>query len=130
MVLDFGTAITVCVVTAKREYLGGLIVPGLRLSMEALEQNTARLPTVEIKVPDALVGRTTVENIQAGLYYSALGMCKEVVARLKAGGQVSDQVKVIGTGGFSRLFLEEGIFDAHEPDLVLKGLYRVHELNN
>jgi len=129
VIIDFGTAITVCVITAEKEYLGGLIVPGLRLSMMALEQNTARLPTVEIQVPESLIGRTTVENIQSGLYYSALGMAKEVVHRLHQDARLKDGFMIIGTGGFSGLFTDEALFDAHDPDLVLKGLYQVHLLN-
>jgi len=129
VVIDFGTAVTVCVVTAKKTYLGGLIAPGLRLSMRALEQNTARLPSVEINVPQTVIGRTTITNIQSGLYFSAVGMVREVLMRLRSQQQVSEDFKVIGTGGFSRFFLNENLFDYHDPDLVLNGLYRVYELN-
>lgn len=129
VVIDFGTAATVCVVTAKKEYLGGLIAPGLRLSMTALEQNTARLPSVEITVPESVIGRTTITNIQSGLYFSAVGMVREVLMRLRSQDQVAEDFKVVGTGGFSRLFLEENLFDYHDPDLVLNGLYRIYELN-
>ena len=130
VVIDFGTAATVCVVTAKREYLGGLIAPGMRLSMAALEQNTARLPSVEINVPESVIGRTTISNIQSGLYFSAVGMVREVLTRLRSQGQVAENFKVVGTGGFSRLFLDEQLFDYHDPDLVLNGLYRIYELNS
>ena len=130
IVVDFGTATTICVVSRKREYLGGVFVPGLRLSMEALEQQTSSLPTVEIKVPDVVLGRDTVENIQSGLYYSSLGMIKEVCDRLCDDTFKNDKdVMVIGTGGFSRLFESANIFDVIEPDLVLHGLYKIWQLN-
>ena len=77
IIVDFGTATTFDVVTANREYLGGLIVPGIRIAMEALEQNTARLPTVEIVPPVDLIGRSTVECIQSGLYFGNRAMVEE-----------------------------------------------------
>lgn len=131
VVIDFGTATTLCVVTRQSEYLGGLFVPGLRLSMEALEQNTSSLPTVELKVPEALIGRDTIENIQSGLYYSALGMLKEVCHRLREETFKNDNdLMVIATGGFSKLFEQEKLFDIIEPDLVLHGLYKIWQLNS
>lgn len=129
VVFDFGTANTGCLINAKREYLGGLISPGLSLSMLTLEQQTAQLPTVELRVPDVVVGKNTPQYIQAGLYYSALGMAKELVNHAKQHEFKGQKVLVIGTGGFSRLFEKAGIFDVIEPDLVLIGLQQVYRLN-
>jgi type III pantothenate kinase len=129
VVFDFGTANTGCVINAKGEYLGGLITPGLRLSMTALEQQTAQLPTVEIRVPDVIIGKNTPQYIQAGLFYSALGMAKEVVSQVGQKEFSGQNMLVIGTGGFSRLFEKAGIFDVIEPDLVLIGLQQVYKLN-
>jgi type III pantothenate kinase len=129
VIVDFGTATTFDVVGAGREYLGGIIVPGVRMAMEALEQGTARLPTVEIAAPAALVGRSTVEAIQSGLYFGNLAVVKELTQRIRDevfGGQPA---LVIGTGGFSRLFERARVFDALLPDLVLVGLVRALELN-
>src|SRR5215472_14360822 len=72
LIIDFGTATTLCAVTKEKEYLGGIITPGLSLSMAALEAKTARLPMVEIVRPAEVLGRSTVESIQSGLYYGAL----------------------------------------------------------
>ncbi|MDF2690376.1 MAG: yacB [Gammaproteobacteria bacterium] len=130
VVFDFGTANTGCVINAKREYLGGLITPGLKLSMAALEQQTAQLPTVEIRVPDVMIGKNTIQYIQAGLFYSALGMVKEVVNQVKQNEFSGQKVLVVGTGGFSRLFEKAGVFDVIEPDLVLIGLQQVYQLNS
>ncbi|HEX4924912.1 MAG TPA: type III pantothenate kinase, partial [Bdellovibrionales bacterium] len=81
IVIDFGTATTFCAINRDKEYLGGLIHPGLRLSMEALESKTSRLPAVEIIAPKEVVGRSTVENIQAGLYYGHLAIIKDISTR-------------------------------------------------
>lgn len=128
LIVDYGTATTFCVVTDKAQWRGGLIVPGLRLSMEALESNTAKLPKVEITKPDVIVGRNTIENIQSGLYYSALGMTREVINRVREEYFNGDDLMVIGTGGFSHLFESEGIFDVIEPDLVLIGLLALKKM--
>lgn len=128
LIVDFGTATTFCVVTDKAEWRGGLIVPGLRLSMEALESNTAKLPKVEITKPEVIVGRNTIENIQSGLYYSALGMTREVITRVRDEYFNGEPMMVIGTGGFSYLFDDEKLFDVVEPDLVLVGLLALKKM--
>ena len=79
VVIDLGTATTFCAVTKDKDYLGGAIVPGLRISMEALESRTAKLPSVEIIKPELACGRSTIESIQSGLYFSHLGAMKEFV---------------------------------------------------
>ncbi|MGZ3686824.1 MAG: type III pantothenate kinase [Bdellovibrionota bacterium] len=130
IVADFGTATTFDVVTAERDYLGGLILPGFRISMEALESKTAKLPTVEIVAPEEIVGRSTVESIQSGLYYGNLfairGITQEIRARYFAGDK---NAMLIGTGGFSRLFESEKVFDALVPELVLLGLQKALAMN-
>ncbi len=123
IVIDFGTATTFCAVTEHKEYLGGVIQAGLRISMEALESKTSRLPSVEIINPESVVGRSTVESIQSGLYYGTLGMVKEIISQISKKEFSGKNPKVIGTGGFASLFSSEDIFDKEEPDLVLKGLY-------
>jgi type III pantothenate kinase len=122
IIVDFGTATTFDVVGAGREHLGGIILPGLRIAMEALEKNTARLPTVEIVPPTEVVGRSTVECIQSGLYYGNRAMVRELSREIRAQAFGGDPVIVIGTGGFSRLFEREKLFDVVLPDLVLVGL--------
>jgi type III pantothenate kinase len=129
IIIDFGTATTFNVVQASRDYLGGLILPGLRIAMEALEKNTARLPTVEIVRPTELVGRSTVECIQSGLYFGHLAMIKELTRDLREQAFHNEPAVVIGTGGFSRLFEAESVFDIVLPDLILIGLERALALN-
>jgi type III pantothenate kinase len=129
IIVDFGTATTFCLVTADKEYLGGLIMPGLRLSMEALESKTARLPSVEIIKPDEIVGKSTVENIQAGLYYGNLCMLKELTKVIKEKYLKNESAILVGTGGFARLYEKENVFDALVPELVLHGVHRALAMN-
>jgi type III pantothenate kinase len=129
IIVDFGTATTFCVVNTEKEYLGGVILPGLRLSMEALEAKTAKLPAVEINAPEEIVGRSTVESIQSGLYYGNLCMVREMTREIKSRYLKMGETVVIGTGGFSRLFEKEKIFDALIPELVLHGLHRALKIN-
>lgn len=127
IIADFGTATTFDVVNREREYLGGMILPGLRISMEALETRTAKLPAVEIRQPEELVGRSTVESIQSGLYYGSLSAIRGLTTMIRESAFSGEPVTVIGTGGFSRMFEKE--FDRLVPDLVLLGLYRFLKMN-
>jgi len=129
IVVDFGTATTVEVILASRVYLGGAILPGLRLSMEALDTGTARLPTVEIVAPEAAVGRSTVESIQSGLYYGTLGGIRYVIERITRETFRGIRPTVIATGGFSSLYREKKDFDHVVPDLLLDGLRLALEMN-
>src|SRR5579871_3213410 len=82
VIVDFGTATTLCAVNKEKEYLGGIITPGLKMSMSALDSQTARLPAVEILRPDAILGRSTVESIQSGLYYGTLASVRFLAASI------------------------------------------------
>lgn len=130
VIVDLGTATTFCAITSDKDYLGGAIIPGLRISMEALESRTAKLPSVEILKPEAACGRSTIESIQSGLYYSHLGAMKELIERYQKEIFNGKKPYVIGTGGFSRLFQGTGIFDAELPDLVLYGLLIALRMNS
>ncbi|MCC7403225.1 MAG: type III pantothenate kinase [Bdellovibrionales bacterium] len=129
VVIDFGTATTFCAISASRQYLGGVILAGLRISMEALESRTSKLPSVEIvKVKDCL-GRSTVESIQSGLFFGSIGMIKEVTTRLSKEAFDGRSPKIIATGGFSSLLSDEDLFDVEIPDLVLRGLLFALQMN-
>jgi type III pantothenate kinase len=129
IIVDLGTATTVEAVSAQREYLGGAIVPGVLVSMNALEQNTARLPKVEIVRPERTCGRSTVESIQSGLYWGHLGMIREIRDRLVRECFEGRDPVVVGTGGFAGLLDEAGLFDAVHPDLTLEGVRIAQEMN-
>jgi type III pantothenate kinase len=129
IIADFGTATTFCAVSADREYLGGLILPGFRISMEALESQTAKLPVVEIVRPTEIIGRSTVESIQSGLYFSNLHALRGISDQIKKEYFKDQDTLLIGTGGFSRLFDQAKVFDHLVPDLVLRGVKMTLELN-
>jgi len=101
IVVDFGTAITFDVISAKCEYLGGAIAPGIGIISEALFTRTARLPRVEIKDPGKVIGTNTVTHMQAGLYYGSVDMVDGMLARIKA--ELKSDATVVATGGQARL---------------------------
>lgn len=126
---DFGTASVFCAINKNKEYLGGAILPGMRLSMEALAHNTAKLHSVEIINPENVVGRSTTESIQSGLYFGHLGAIKEFTTRITSTHFQNETPIIIGTGGFSHLFADEKLFTIIVPDLVLLGLKIALNLN-
>src|SRR5580692_7212680 len=107
LIVDFGTATTLCAVNKEKEYLGGIITPGMSTSMAALESKTARLPAVEILRPPEVLGRSTVESIQAGLYYGTMAAVRSLAASVTQAHFPDDAPIIVGTGGFGRLFEEE-----------------------
>lgn len=123
IIVDFGTATTVCVISAKCEYLGGVILAGIQLSMNALQANTAKLFPVEIIQPKSVIGRSTTESIQSGLYYSQLATIKEVTNHICEHQFANQRPIIIGTGGFASLFEGQNLFSIIMPDLVLQGLH-------
>ena len=129
IVIDFGTATTFCAISKDRAYLGGVILPGLKISLHALFSNTAKLSSVEIIKPQTTLGKTTKTNIQSGLYYGQLGAAKEILHNLTQ--EIFQGVKplVIGTGGFAHLFSTENLFTVIIHDLVLQGLRIALEKN-
>jgi type III pantothenate kinase len=129
LIVDFGTATTMCAVSAAKEYLGGIITPGLLMSMSALDARTARLPAVEIVRPGEVLGRSMVESIQSGLYYGAMAAVRSLAEMVTAEHFAGDPPIVVATGGFGRLFEEERLFDAFVPDLPLIGLRRAYTLS-
>jgi len=129
IVVDCGTATTFDVITSTGDYLGGVILPGVGVSAETLASRTAKLPRVEIARPEAILGRSTVESIQSGLYHGHTGAIRHIVAGLTNEVFACLKPKVVGTGGFARMLEEERIFDELVPELVLLGLKHAECLN-
>lgn len=127
VIVDFGTATTLCAVNAESEYLGGVITPGVQISMAALESRTARLPAVEIVRPAGVLGRSTVESIQSGLYFGTLATVRTLAEAIAAEQFAGRKPVIVATGGFGRLFQQENLFDAFVPELPLLGLRRAVE---
>ena len=123
IVVDFGTATTFDVVDFNGAYKGGIIAPGINLSLDALVGNTAKLPRIAIEAPrsDSVIGRNTEDQMLIGVFWGYVAMMEGLIARMRA--QIGRPAKVIATGGLAVLFDEAtDIFDAVEPDLTLEGL--------
>ncbi len=128
IVIDFGTATTYSVVTANGEYEGGVIMPGVNISAEALFQRASKLPRIEIKNPGKIIGTNTVSCMQAGMYFGYIGAVKEIVSRMKT--EIGEPTTVVATGGLSTLFVESiDAIDHVEPMLTLEGLRIIYEKN-
>jgi len=128
-VVDCGTATTIDVVTAAADYLGGAILPGIGMSAASLASNTAKLPRVEIARPESVLGRTTIESIQSGLYHGHVGAIRHILAAMQKEACPEAKPCVVGTGGFVRMFEGEGLFDEIVPELVLWGLKKAELMN-
>jgi len=126
IVVDFGTATTYDVISKNGEYLGGAIVPGIGISLEALFQRAAKLPRIEIKNPGKIVGKNTVASMQAGVYFGFLLQAEGMIKKIKK--EVKENCKVIATGGLAKLFFSEAKFiDKIVPTLTLDGLNLIYQ---
>lgn len=129
IIVDMGTATTIDLVNKKQDYLGGVVIAGMRLCMEALSSKTAKLTAVDIEKPANIIGRTSRESVQSGLYYGQLGAIREVISGFRHEAFTKEAVTIIGTGGFSQLFKDQNLFDLLIPDLVLQGLKKAYEIS-
>ena len=107
LIVDCGTATTFDVITATGEYLGGAILPGVGVSLEALASHTAKLPRVELARPTGALGRSTVESIQSGVFHGQVGAIRQLIGVLSREAFASDPPRVIGTGGYASALLRQ-----------------------
>jgi type III pantothenate kinase len=128
IVVDFGTATTLDAVTARGEYLGGAICPGVQISADALFQRAARLPRIDVRKPERIVGRTTVGAMESGLFYGYVGMVEGLVCRMS--DELGGNALCVATGGLAAVIAPETPLIHHvDPDLTLHGLRIVWERN-
>lgn len=122
IVIDFGTATTYDLITKDGAFVAGVTSPGIRISADALWNETAKLPEIEIKRPDSILAKETVTSMQAGLVYGCIGQTEYIVKRMIEESGLSD-VKVVATGGLGRVISEgTDVIDHYDPELTLNGL--------
>lgn len=127
IVIDYGTATTYDLVDENGVFLAGVICPGIRLSAKALCEDTAKLPEIEIKKPNSILGRETISCIQAGLFYGQVGQTEYIVERMKQEANFSD-IKVVATGGLGKIIAgETKSIDIYDSTLTLQGMRFIYE---
>ena len=126
IVIDFGTATTFDVVSSKGEYLGGVIAPGINLSLEALQRAAAKLHGIAITHPEKVIGTNTTNAMQSGIFYGYAGLIEGIVSRIKV--ERGEAMKVIATGGLAPLYAEATkAIDTVDTDLTIRGLRMIYE---
>ncbi|MBI5193490.1 MAG: type III pantothenate kinase [Nitrospirae bacterium] len=132
IIVDFGTATTFCAVSGASEYMGGVIVPGIMISLDALSQRAAKLPKVTLEPPAKVIGRSTVTSIQSGIVYGYAGLVDELVERIKneMGQEMEGEPYVVATGGLAEMIAAQtrNIKEIN-PMLTLEGLRLIFEMN-
>ncbi len=130
IVVDFGTATTFDAISGAGEYIGGVICPGIGISADALFQRAARLPRVDVRKPESIIGRTTVTSMQAGLFFGYVAMVDGIVARMRAEMDGGERAACIATGGMAEILAgETSAIQSVVPDLTLQGLRLIWERN-
>lgn len=129
VVIDFGTATTFNIINENREFIGGVIAPGIRGSMDSLVNSTAKLPRVEIEIPKSVIGKNTTTNMQAGIVFGFAGLVDYIVRKIKREMKCPD-MQVVATGGFSEIIASEiSCIDHVDKLLTLQGLKYLYDLN-
>jgi len=128
IIVDFGTATTFGAVSADGDFLGGAICPGIKISTEALTQNAAKLPHIELNKPESIIGKSTITGMQAGIIYGYVGQVDYILRKFK--NELGESTKVIATGGLAEVVSQEAKeIDELNGLLTLIGLNRVYEMN-
>ena len=130
IVIDFGTATTYDLVDSEGAFLGGVTAPGIRISAKALWEDAAKLPEIEIKKPEYVLGKDTITSMQSGLVYGQIGQTEYIIRKVKEENNVPD-AKVVVTGGLGRIIANEtSAVDVYDPNLTLKGINIIYKKQN
>ncbi len=128
LVIDFSTAISFDYIDDKSNYRGGVMVPGISISVNALSKNASMLPNVEIKQCDSVLTNNTVSAMQAGLYFGYLGMVESLIMQFKK--ETNKDIKVVATGGFGKIFKNNSnLIDVYDANIAFKGLKNIYFKN-
>ncbi len=128
IIVDFGTATTICVVTKEGEYLGGIIAPGIEISAQALWERASLLPKIRLKMPKEVMGKNTISSMQSGIIYGHLEMVDGMVRRVRE--EFSQDSLVVATGGWADLLGSiSRMVDEVNPNLTLEGLRILYQMN-
>lgn len=130
LVMDFGTATTYDLIDAKGAFLGGITAPGIRISAKALWEDAAKLPKIEIKKPESVIGKDTITSMQSGLVFGQIGQTEYIIKRVREESGFED-MKVVATGGLGRIIAKETAqIDIYDPNLTLKGILLIYKKQN
>lgn len=126
VVIDFGTATTFDVISADGAYAGGVIAPGINLSINALHQAASKLPKISVYKPDQVIGKTTVEAMRSGVYWGYTGLIERILAGIQK--ELDSDVQVLATGGLAKLFAKDSdLIELVDEDLTLKGIHEIYK---
>lgn len=129
VIVDMGTATTITIINKYKEFITCTIIPGIMTQVESLSSSAEKLTSLEIAKPKSSIPKSTLESIQMGIYYSHLGGINLLIKKLSEANFAGEQYTIIGTGGYSRLFDDSGLFNIIDQNLVLKGLVKIASLN-
>ena len=128
IIIDFGTATTFDAINEDGSYEGGIIAPGINLSLESLHQAAAQLPRIAVSRPDRVIAKSTVPAMQSGIYWGYISLIEGIVKRMKE--EYGSPMTVIATGGLAQLFSDgTPVIDSFDPDLTLRGLLEIYRRN-
>lgn len=128
IIIDFGTATTIDYIDGKGVFKAAVTTPGIKISADALWKEAAKLPGIEIKKPDSILAKNTIQSMQAGLVYGYIGQIKYIIEMMHK--ELGFKTKVVATGGLGRIIVDSLEEVHYDPDLTLKGLKYIYERNN
>ena len=128
IIIDFGTATTFDIINGEGNYIGGIIAPGMDLSLEALYMAAAKLPLIAVEQPEKIIGTNTVSAMQSGIFWGYVSLVEGMVARIRA--EFGEEMKVVATGGLSGLLARAtDVIETSDKDMTLRGLYSIYKRN-